>query len=349
MFNSAQRAANKVAKMIAKERYPAAIALLVREGASPEGVFNHKRWGKVTTLSLAVLAGRPDMVKLLLEKGADANRRNENGYTALYYLYGSKNDSNADLSAIVSHLLHAGANIDGHDSDGAPLLASVYYDSYKAAQKATLVLLNHGASTAIKHKDSQASALHRAAMCYHPHSVVIEALVAAGCPVNDKNKRGLTALHFASEYGVSENIRALLDAGADPDARDNDLRTPADLARNPGVASFITGYEERRKKGSLPAAGWVKVSQDEIALISEKTAIGYQLTEIFNFARGEVTLISRNLASGAEGVTVRAFNQLADDAPLRTAQERLHALGGAAPAAGKSVSLIERKPGNGLL
>jgi ankyrin repeat protein len=39
-------------------------------------------------------------------------------------------------------------------------------------------------------------------------------------------------LHYAAESGAPDDvIKALLDAGADPKAKDDDGRTPADIAR----------------------------------------------------------------------------------------------------------------------
>jgi ankyrin repeat protein len=53
-------------------------------------------------------------------------------------------------------------------------------------------------------------------------------------------------LHFAAYYGTPDDIiKALIDAGADPKARDKDGNTPSDLARefkHPAIASLIEQY-----------------------------------------------------------------------------------------------------------
>jgi hypothetical protein len=53
------------------------------------------------------------------------------------------------------------------------------------------------------------------------------------------------ALHWAAENGAPDDIvKTLIDAGADPQAKDKDGKTPADIAREkyPATASYIEQY-----------------------------------------------------------------------------------------------------------
>ena len=49
--------------------------------------------------------------------------------------------------------------------------------------------------------------------------------------VNARNKAGLTSLMLAARFGTAENVKVLLDAGADVNARDEDGDTAWDNAQ----------------------------------------------------------------------------------------------------------------------
>jgi ankyrin repeat protein len=54
----------------------------------------------------------------------------------------------------------------------------------------------------------------------------------AGADVNARNKYGLTALIAAAGHGTAENMKVLLDAGADASVKDKDGKTAWDLAQD---------------------------------------------------------------------------------------------------------------------
>jgi hypothetical protein len=56
-------------------------------------------------------------------------------------------------------------------------------------------------------------------------SCVIKALIAAGSNVNPHNKYGTTPLSIAAADGKLNDVRSLLEAGADPNVRDSDGKT----------------------------------------------------------------------------------------------------------------------------
>jgi ankyrin repeat protein/truncated hemoglobin YjbI len=89
--------------------------------------------------------------------------------------------------------------------------------------------------------------------------VLVRALLDAGADVRGR-AFGKTALHFASKAGFVETVRLLLDAGADPNALDDDGLTPLwsavqsgpSIAREPVVRQLLRGGANprvRNRKG----------------------------------------------------------------------------------------------------
>jgi len=64
---------------------------------------------------------------------------------------------------------------------------------------------------------------------------IIRALVGRKAGINAKDRSGRTPLHVAADIGNLAAARALIEQGADHWAKDNDLRSPADLAREAGA------------------------------------------------------------------------------------------------------------------
>ncbi|MDP2433411.1 MAG: ankyrin repeat domain-containing protein [Pseudomonadota bacterium] len=71
----------------------------------------------------------------------------------------------------------------------------------------------------------------------NPESVAV--LIKSGANVNARNKLGRTSLILASKYGFVPIVKLLLDAGADPDIRPNDMEGHTAL-----IAASKQGYSE---------------------------------------------------------------------------------------------------------
>jgi hypothetical protein len=85
------------------------------------------------------------------------------------------------------------------------------------------------------------------------------------------------------------------------------------------------------RAAEVAGESWLLLSPDTLAHVSVYPPIGRKLTEIFNFATAERTVISENLKTGAETTTSpEKFETLGEDI-LQRAGERLKALGGAIP------------------
>ncbi|KAI0124033.1 ankyrin [Xylariales sp. AK1849] len=59
---------------------------------------------------------------------------------------------------------------------------------------------------------------------------LLEELIAQGCAIDERSPEGLTALHFCAIYNDVEMALVLVDHGADINTRDNQLRSPFQVA-----------------------------------------------------------------------------------------------------------------------
>src|SRR5262245_24451961 len=111
------------------------------------------------------------------------------------------------------------------------------------------VLLAHGANVNAVSRNADANAPLHAAAAGGADTTVMRRLVQAGARVNHRQSGGYTALHEVAAIGNADVARLLLDAGAAPEARNTEGRTPGELARDAGhaaLADALDGAARRR-------------------------------------------------------------------------------------------------------
>jgi ankyrin repeat protein len=189
------------------KRQLAIVDLLLQAGCSTE----QRLPGAVTVLMLAAALGLPEVVSRLLQVGADLHARDAQGYTPLHCaaMYGFTERDRSRLMALLDALLLAGADAQASANNGA-----------------TPLLLLLGARTEPGTPSNQDVLL-----------AAVERLLDEEVRLDVCDARGLGPLHLAALHGLQRVAQLLLQAGADPQLRDNAGRTPRDVAQ-------LRGYVE---------------------------------------------------------------------------------------------------------
>ncbi|NWI62728.1 MYPT2 phosphatase, partial [Todus mexicanus] len=186
-----------------------------------------------------------DMVKFLVENGADVNQQDNEGWTPLHAV------ASCGYLNIAEYLISHGANVAAVNSEGdvpsdiaeEAAMKDMLLEQVKK-QGADLDLarkeeeqqmlqdarqwLNSGRIEDIKQPRTGATALHVAAA--KGYSEVMRLLIQAGFNLNVQDNDGWTPLHAAAHWGVKEACSILAEALCDMDIRNKLGQTPFDVA-----------------------------------------------------------------------------------------------------------------------
>ena len=185
------------------------VKYLVEKGAN----VNAKNYNRSTPLIIACYENDIEIVKYLVEKGADVNTKDINGVTPLLIAC-ERNDIN-----IVKHLVENGANVNEKNRfEITPLITACQKNDIEIVK----YLVEKGANVNEETKNQDTPlmiALNR------KNIKIVKYLVEKGANVNEKNKYEMTPLTIACNSRNFEILNYLVQNGADLNAKNNNGKT----------------------------------------------------------------------------------------------------------------------------
>ncbi len=171
------------------------------------------------TLSKAVQEKDLAAVKALLASGADPNVGDQTG-TPLAWA------ARLNLTDIVKLLLDSGANVNARDSDDRSILISAaewpFGEQNRSYVPTIKALLDKGADVSIRDKFNMTALLYAA---YYRDADVVRLLIDSRSDINAKANGGQTALMRAIAARKKDTVALLLDRGANITAKDDNGST----------------------------------------------------------------------------------------------------------------------------
>jgi ankyrin repeat protein len=173
------------------------VKALLSEGISADSEIGN------SGITLLMQAKNAQIAKLLLDAGADVNRRDKSGRSVLHHIANREADS-----LMVALLLRAGANVNLKDNSGeTPLKAAGLLFTEKISPEWG--------------------------------KTIVPLFVNAGADINAADNMGYSLLHQAASNDNAELASICLMMGANPDLRTSLGQTPKELARSLNSTKFL--------------------------------------------------------------------------------------------------------------
>ena len=204
----------------------------------PEVDVNHSEDDNFTALHFAAQENHPEVVKVLIDAGADIEVKGVNEESPVLLA------SQEGALDVVKVLVKAGAEVCVTDNDGDTCLMHAVRFGHTETARALLCMpevdVNQSAGDAW-------TALHTAVL--EKHSSVVQVLIDAGADIEAKEDKGRSPIHHACacEVGELELVKMLVEAGAGLCVTDNDGRTCLFLAAYFGhieTVRYLVGLPE---------------------------------------------------------------------------------------------------------
>lgn len=197
----------------------------------------HKGMG---VLHMAASQGMAELCQQLIDFGKEVNEEDENGLTSLHYAVAKGNHET--ISLLVANGADVNAGIEKNDI--TPLYAAML-----GSEDIIELLLDLGADPyALIPLAGGVSASPLTYASYSSQEAIVRLFVKRGVDVNFQTPQGFTALHVMAILGKFDMVKLLLELGADVTLKDKDGLTAYDYATNYlEIADFLkpkSGCEE---------------------------------------------------------------------------------------------------------
>lgn len=219
-----------------------------------------------TPLILAVSFNYEDIIKLLINRGADINAGNKRKVTPIYYALHRNNlplvkllkDSGAEVDLnialhnavlmgyfkLAKYLILSGANVNFKSAfDETPIFQAfnTVEKNRSTCIKLVKLLLKHKANVNVKQSFFDETILHKAVQ--KGQSEIVRLLLANGAIVNANQRNLWTPLHFAADNNNKDIVRILLENGANKNMLNYPrYKKPEDLATVKEIKNLIKNF-----------------------------------------------------------------------------------------------------------
>nr|CAI5859549.1 unnamed protein product [Callosobruchus analis] len=185
---------------------------------SPEPLFDMHDIHGQAALHVAARLGQAQVVKVLLEAGANADQADVDGWTPL------RAAAWGGHTEVVELLVKHGCSLDSVDAENRTALRAAAWSGHEEIVK---ILLEHGADVNLTDHEGRTALI---AAAYMGHSEIVEHLLNYGADINHADADGRTALSVAAlcaprQPGVNV-VSTLLERGATVDHKDKEGMTP---------------------------------------------------------------------------------------------------------------------------
>jgi uncharacterized protein len=190
--------------------YEEIVEILLKNGAIVDVLAENRR----TPLMIAMKEGNKYIVENLLNAGADPNRKDVDGCSALLYACGlsfSSDNPTANPNVkneIVLLLIAKGCDVNAINNDGfTPLMVACREGNAEIVES----LIGHNANLNAQYHSGETSLVFAS---YNGNLRIVKSLIKAGADINLSNNLGATPLSMAKSKNQNEVVKYLKEQGA---------------------------------------------------------------------------------------------------------------------------------------